>query len=219
MTEIVPARGRGVVPHPRRRHRRHGGLHPPDPPCRRPCGDPRRPQGSHRGADDAGPDLRPAHRHGLRQEAGVLMGAAIRGWARCTASATRWRRAGLSRWRSRSAATPTLPMPTSRGASGLPFSVIRGYVGSDLPAHNPIIKFITCPFTGERLAASPAICPDIAVIHAQQADRKGNVHALGYLRRAEGGGAREPGRCSSRWRRSWTSWSRGRARCTCRTGW
>ena len=65
------------------------------------------------------------------------------------------------------------------GASGLPFSVIRGYVGSDLPVHNPIIKFITCPFTGEKLAASPAICPDIAMIHAQQADRKGNVMLWG----------------------------------------
>ena len=65
------------------------------------------------------------------------------------------------------------------GASGLPFSVIRGYAGSDLPAHNPIIKFITCPFTGEKLAASPAIRPDIAVIHAQQADRKGNVMLWG----------------------------------------
>ena len=65
------------------------------------------------------------------------------------------------------------------GASGLPFSVIRGYVGSDLPAHNPIIKFIECPFTGERLAASPAVCPDVAVLHAQQADTQGNVMLWG----------------------------------------
>src|SRR5216684_6476309 len=61
------------------------------------------------------------------------------------------------------------------GASGLPFSVLRGYVGSDLPKHNTNIRSITCPFTGEKLAATPAINPDVAVIHAQKADRAGNV--------------------------------------------
>jgi glutaconate CoA-transferase subunit A len=61
------------------------------------------------------------------------------------------------------------------GASNLPFAVLRGYTGSDLPKHNPNIKFIDCPFTGERLAAVPAVRPDVAVIHAQQVDRKGNV--------------------------------------------
>ncbi len=65
------------------------------------------------------------------------------------------------------------------GASGLPFGVIRGYAGSDLPAHNPLIKFIECPFTGERLAASPAVRPDVAVLHAQQADARGNVMLWG----------------------------------------
>ncbi len=61
------------------------------------------------------------------------------------------------------------------GASGLPFGLLRGYLGSDLPKYNPNIKFIDCPFTGERLAAVPAIRPDVAVIHAQKADRQGNV--------------------------------------------
>ncbi len=65
------------------------------------------------------------------------------------------------------------------GASGLPFAVLRGYVGSDLPQHNPNIRTVTCPFTGEALAAVPAIRPDVAVIHAQQADRKGNVMLWG----------------------------------------
>ncbi len=65
------------------------------------------------------------------------------------------------------------------GASGLPFAVIRGYVGSDLPAHNPLIRTIECPFTGEKLAASPAVRPDVAVLHAQQADAKGNVMLWG----------------------------------------
>lgn len=67
------------------------------------------------------------------------------------------------------------------GASGLPFAVMRGYVGSDLPAHNSKIKFIDCPFTGERLAATPAINPDVTIIHAQRADRAGNVLIYGII--------------------------------------
>ena len=67
------------------------------------------------------------------------------------------------------------------GASGLPFSVLRGYVGSDLPKHNANIRSITCPFTGEKLAATPAINPDVAIIHAQKADRKGNVLITGIV--------------------------------------
>ena len=61
------------------------------------------------------------------------------------------------------------------GASGLPFGLLRGYLGSDLPKYNKNIKFIECPFTGEQLAALPAHRPDVTVIHAQKADRKGNV--------------------------------------------
>ena len=61
------------------------------------------------------------------------------------------------------------------GASGLPFGLLRGYLGSDLPKYNSNIRFIECPFTGERLAAMPAVRPDVSVIHAQQADRDGNV--------------------------------------------
>lgn len=67
------------------------------------------------------------------------------------------------------------------GASGLPFAALRGYLGSDLPKHNSNIRWVDCPFTGERLAAVPAIRPDVAVIHAQKADRKGNVLMWGIL--------------------------------------
>jgi glutaconate CoA-transferase subunit A len=61
------------------------------------------------------------------------------------------------------------------GASNLPFAMFRGYLGVDLPKVNPNIKRITCPFTGEELAAVPAIRPDVGVIHALRADREGNV--------------------------------------------
>lgn len=67
------------------------------------------------------------------------------------------------------------------GAANLPFSVLRGYTGSDLPKFNANIKFIRCPFTNEELAASPSIRPDVTVIHAQKADRKGNVLLWGIL--------------------------------------
>jgi glutaconate CoA-transferase subunit A len=65
------------------------------------------------------------------------------------------------------------------GASGLPFAVLRGYVGTDLPAQTESIKPITCPFTGEVLTAVPALQPDAAVVHAQRADRAGNVQLWG----------------------------------------
>jgi glutaconate CoA-transferase subunit A len=61
------------------------------------------------------------------------------------------------------------------GAAGLPCAILRGYAGSDLVGVNPNIRFITCPFSGEQLAAVPAIRPDLAIIHAQRADRQGNV--------------------------------------------
>lgn len=65
------------------------------------------------------------------------------------------------------------------GAAGLPFGVLRGYVGTSLPEHTDTIRQIECPFTGERLTALPALNPDVGIIHAQQADRDGNVHLWG----------------------------------------
>ena len=65
------------------------------------------------------------------------------------------------------------------GAAGLPFAVLRGYVGTDLPSHNANIKPITCPFTGEVLTAVPALNPDVTIVHAQRADRDGNVQMWG----------------------------------------
>src|SRR5829696_3462750 len=61
------------------------------------------------------------------------------------------------------------------GAAGLPCAVLRGYVGADLPKVNPNIRHVECPFTGERLAAVPSVRPDVAIVHAQRADRQGNV--------------------------------------------
>jgi glutaconate CoA-transferase subunit A len=67
------------------------------------------------------------------------------------------------------------------GAAGLPLAVFRGYLGVDLPKVNPRIKHITCPFTGEELAAVPSHRPDVAVIHALRADHEGNVMLEGIV--------------------------------------
>jgi glutaconate CoA-transferase subunit A len=67
------------------------------------------------------------------------------------------------------------------GASNLPFAMLRGYIGSDLIEHNPHIKEVVCPFTGETLAAVPALRPDVAIVHAQQANREGDVLIHGIV--------------------------------------
>ncbi len=64
------------------------------------------------------------------------------------------------------------------GAAGLPFGVLRGYAGTDLVHHTTVASLI-CPFTGEEVTAVPALHPDVGIIHAQQADRSGNVQLWG----------------------------------------
>lgn len=64
------------------------------------------------------------------------------------------------------------------GAAGLPCALLRGYLGTDLVAHTRVAP-MRCPFTGEQLVAVPALRPDVAVIHAQEADRSGNVQLWG----------------------------------------
>jgi glutaconate CoA-transferase subunit A len=67
------------------------------------------------------------------------------------------------------------------GAAGLPCAILRGYVGTDLARVNASVRFLDCPFTGERLAAIPALRPDVAIIHAQRSDRRGNVLIEGIV--------------------------------------
>ena len=67
------------------------------------------------------------------------------------------------------------------GAANLPFAVLRGYVGVDLPSVNHNIRSVRCPYTGELLATVPALRPDVAVIHAQRADRSGNILIEGIV--------------------------------------
>jgi glutaconate CoA-transferase subunit A len=64
------------------------------------------------------------------------------------------------------------------GAAHLPFAVMRGYRGTDLMERTRVAP-ITCPFSGEELVAVPALRPDVAIVHAQEADRHGNVQLWG----------------------------------------
>jgi glutaconate CoA-transferase subunit A len=66
------------------------------------------------------------------------------------------------------------------GAARLPFAVMRGATGTDLEARTNVAR-IECPFTGEELTAVPALRPDVGIVHAQQADRKGNVQLWGIV--------------------------------------
>jgi glutaconate CoA-transferase subunit A len=65
------------------------------------------------------------------------------------------------------------------GASGLPFAVLRASAGTDLPQYSPAVSTVQCPFTGEHLTAVAALNPDVTIVHAQRADRAGNVQLWG----------------------------------------
>jgi len=67
------------------------------------------------------------------------------------------------------------------GSSGLPFWTLNNYRGSDIPKANPLIKTVTCPYTGQEFATVPAINPDVTVVHVQRADREGNAQVWGLM--------------------------------------
>ncbi|MCD6567000.1 MAG: CoA transferase subunit A [Bacteroidales bacterium] len=67
------------------------------------------------------------------------------------------------------------------GASNMPCAIFKGYRGTDYPGVNSDIRFISCPYTGETLTVVPAIKPDLAIIHAQRADKHGNIWMKGII--------------------------------------
>lgn len=67
------------------------------------------------------------------------------------------------------------------GASGMPCAIFRGYHVASLKAINPEIRTFICPFTGEELAIVPALRPDVTFIHAQRANKKGDVLIEGII--------------------------------------
>src|SRR5678815_393618 len=67
------------------------------------------------------------------------------------------------------------------GASRLPFFALRSYIGSDMLAANPLIKLIDDPYGTGKIAVVPPLNPDVAILHAQRADAKGNTQLWGLL--------------------------------------
>jgi len=65
------------------------------------------------------------------------------------------------------------------GAAKLPFWPLHDYRGSDLPVVNPLIRTVTCPYTGQELATVPALNPDVTIVHAQRSDKDGNAQIWG----------------------------------------
>jgi glutaconate CoA-transferase subunit A len=79
--------------------------------------------------------------------------------------AVEWSNAALA-WRFRAA------------AMGVPFLPARVMLGTDTFRYSGA-KEITCPFTGVKLAALPALYPDVALIHVQRCDEYGNAQIDG----------------------------------------
>jgi glutaconate CoA-transferase subunit A len=71
-----------------------------------------------------------------------------------------------------------LALRFAAAAVGVPFAVTKVMQGTDTFARSSA-KQITCPFTGEKLVAVPALYPDVAAIHVHEADRYGNCRFRG----------------------------------------
>jgi glutaconate CoA-transferase subunit A len=72
---------------------------------------------------------------------------------------------------------PAIHAGLQASQKGIPFIPLRGLIGSDVLAHRPDWMIIDNPFApGDRIAALPAIRPDVALFHAPLADREGNVY-------------------------------------------
>jgi len=80
---------------------------------------------------------------------------------------TEWTNATLS-WRLKAA------------AMGLSFLPARTMLGTDTGKYSAA-KEISCPFTGKKIFAVPALYPDVAVIHVHEADIYGNSHIKGII--------------------------------------
>jgi glutaconate CoA-transferase, subunit A len=72
----------------------------------------------------------------------------------------------------------TIGLSLQAGAMGVPFLPTRTIQGSDF-AESEQFSRMHCPFTGERLIAVRAICPDLTILHVQRADPDGNAHLWG----------------------------------------
>ncbi len=78
----------------------------------------------------------------------------------------------------------SLPLMLMAGAMGLPFIPVKDMVGTDLMNVSSFLgkdkyKMIESPFDGSPVMVVPALKPDVAIIHVQQADEEGNAQMWG----------------------------------------
>jgi glutaconate CoA-transferase, subunit A len=74
------------------------------------------------------------------------------------------------------ATCPAIHAGLLAGVKGVPFMPLRGVIGSDLLARRDDWQVIDNPFAaGDPIVVVRAINPDVALFHAPQADRHGNV--------------------------------------------
>ncbi|MCB2225878.1 MAG: hypothetical protein KQH53_04300 [Desulfarculaceae bacterium] len=71
-----------------------------------------------------------------------------------------------------------LSVRLSAAAAGLSYGLVRSMLGTDTFARSAA-KVVTCPFTGKKYAALPALWPDVSVIHVHEADIFGNARIKG----------------------------------------
>jgi glutaconate CoA-transferase, subunit A len=75
----------------------------------------------------------------------------------------------------------TISLALQAAASGVGYLPTRTVLGSDIARDHDGFQSVACPFTGQRLLAVRAVRPDVAVVHVQRADRRGNAQAWGNL--------------------------------------
>ncbi|MAU51788.1 MAG: glutaconate CoA-transferase [Roseovarius sp.] len=66
-------------------------------------------------------------------------------------------------------------------AHGVPFQPVDALRGSDVLKYNPLLREIDCPFSGRRIHAVGPIRPSVTFLHAQEADRWGNLRHLSTM--------------------------------------
>jgi glutaconate CoA-transferase, subunit A len=67
------------------------------------------------------------------------------------------------------------------GATGLPFMPMNDTAAVDLERANPKIMRVKDPYSGKEVIVVPPLCPDVAIIHVQRADERGNAHLWGII--------------------------------------
>jgi len=66
-------------------------------------------------------------------------------------------------------------------ATGLPFMPMNDTAAVDLERSNPAIRRVADPYSGKEVVVVPPLHPDVAVVHVQRADVRGNAHLWGII--------------------------------------